>query len=404
MRDKKICVIGLGYIGLPTSVMLANNKFSVNGVDISEDVVNSINSGKSHIVEPGLQEQLKSAVDSGSLIATSSPIVSDIYFICVPTPISFDSDKRPEPNIKYILKALDSIKDILKDGDMLILESTSPVGTTRLLANTLKENKLDISNISIAYCPERVLPGNIMHELVFNDRTIGGINDNSTKNVAEFYRSFIKGEVIETDSDLAELCKLSENSFRDVNIAFANELSMFCDKKGIDVYSLIDLANRHPRVNILDPGIGVGGHCIAVDPWFIVASDYKNSKIIRTAREINIFKTMFLANKIKKVISEYNDINTHVVFFGLSYKPNIDDLRESPAIDIVEEISKEHNSVSVVEPNIDSHPKYNLISIEDGIKNAQLIIFLVKHDEFKELSLESTMTNKTVIDFCGIFS
>lgn len=402
MKDKKVCVIGMGYIGLPTSVMLSLNGFNVIGVDINDNVVSSINKGESHIVEPGLEEHLKQVVENGLLSASSSPEISDVYIICVPTPISFDSNHNPSPNINYILAALDTIKSLLKDGDLLILESTSPVGTTELIASKLEKESIDISNIAIAYCPERVLPGNIMHELVNNDRTVGGINALSTKHASEFYREFVKGDVIETKSKIAELCKLSENSFRDINIAFANELSMFCDAKNIDVYELIELANRHPRVNILQPGIGVGGHCIAVDPWFIVASDSKNSKIIKTAREINLYKTDFIINKIKEVINNTSNSKKNISIFGLAYKPDINDLRESPAVKIVRELHKECYNLTIVEPNICDHSEFSIVSADKAIEDSELLIFLVKHKDFLKTNFKERLTNKTILDFCGI--
>lgn len=402
MKNKKVCVIGMGYIGLPTSVMLSMNGYNVNGVDVNNDVISSVNKGESHIVEPGLEDQLTKVVKNGLLSASSSPEISDVYIICVPTPIGFDLNNKPSPDINYVINALHSIKSLLKDGDLLILESTSPVGTTELIASTLEKEAIDISNIAIAYCPERVLPGNIMHELIHNDRTVGGVNNFSTKRVSKFYKEFIKGEVVETKSKIAELCKLSENSFRDVNIAFANELSMFCDSKDIDVYELIELANRHPRVNILQPGIGVGGHCIAVDPWFIVASDAKNSRIIKTAREINLYKTDFIINKIREAINDPLNSKKTISIFGLAYKPDIDDLRESPAIKIVNELYQEYDNLNVVEPNIDNHPVFKLISAEKAIEDSELLIFLVKHKEFMESNFKEKLLNKTILDFCGI--
>lgn len=283
MENRTVCVVGLGYIGLPTAALLATNGYQVVGVDISVSAVNKINQGLIHIVEPDLDAYVRSAVTAGKLKAFTTPQACDIYMICVPTPLH-DGLSAPEPNINYVLDAIRSIANYIKQGDMLILESTSPVGTTQKIAEVLTQMGLDTSKIFIAYCPERVLPGKIMVELIDNDRVVGGLTHEATKRIADFYRTFVRGLILETDAKTAEMCKLTENSFRDINIAFANELSLICAKDGINVWNLIQLANHHPRVNILQPGVGVGGHCIAIDPWFIVARDPENARIIRAAR------------------------------------------------------------------------------------------------------------------------
>ena len=300
--NKKVCVVGLGYIGLPTSALLANKGYAVSGVDIDPEVVEIINQGNIHIIEPDLDLFVKSAVDSGNLIAYTEPQISDIYIICVPTPFYKDHD-IPLPNIEYVENATDSISSLVKPGDVIILESTSPIGTTNKIKQILEKKGVDIDSIFIAYCPERVLPGNIMNELVANDRIIGGISKVSTDIVSKFYETFVTGKVLKTSAETAEMCKLAENSFRDINIAFANELSMMCSKNGVNVWDLIKLANHHPRVNILQPGTGVGGHCIAVVPWFIVDSAPDEAKLIATARLVNDSKPQFVLRKINQAVN-----------------------------------------------------------------------------------------------------
>ena len=300
-RNKTVCVIGLGYIGLPTAALLANSGYEVIGVDINQSTVNTINKGDIHIVEPELDKFVRNAIVNGNLKAFIKPQIADIFIICVPTPFYKESGS-PKPNIEYVMSAAESISHLIKEGDMIILESTSPVGTTGKIKNIIENTGINIKKISIAYCPERVLPGKIMHELVKNDRIIGGINEESTAAASSFYKTFVDGKVLVTSDKTAEMCKLAENSFRDINIAYANELSMICDKNEIDVWELISLANHHPRVNILQPGTGVGGHCIAVDPWFIVSADQENARIIKTAREVNDFKPSWVINKITEEV------------------------------------------------------------------------------------------------------
>ena len=304
MKKKSVCVIGLGYIGLPTAAVLACKGFSVVGVDLNEKVVKTINEGKNHINENDLGKFVKLAVSSGQLKAFTKIQKSDVYMICVPTPFIINGD-LPKPNIDFVLSAAKSIASFVKSGDSVILESTSPVGTTEKVKQILIESGAKLKGVKIAYCPERVLPGKIMTELVENDRIIGGLTPECSKDIANFYRSFVRGEVIETDAKTAEMCKLTENSFRDLNIAFANELSMLCDNQKVNVWNLISLANRHPRVNILQPGAGVGGHCIAVDPWFIISQDVKNTKLIRRARDVNNYKTNWVLEKIKSAAKSY---------------------------------------------------------------------------------------------------
>jgi UDP-N-acetyl-D-mannosaminuronic acid dehydrogenase len=399
-RKKKVCVIGLGYIGLPTAALLANEGYDVFGVDINQQTVDIINSGKIHIVEPNLDLFVDKAVKSNKLVAVTNPVVSDIFIIAVPTP--FHEGKVP--NIDYVLAATTSILPFVKQGDMIILESTSPIGTTKKIAEILTSSGISLSQIYIAHCPERVLPGNIMKELVFNDRIIGGVNVESTKVVSDFYKEFVKGEVISTDSETAELCKLAENSFRDVNIAFANELSMICEKSNINVWELIRLANRHPRVNILNPGPGVGGHCIAVDPWFIASTFPNESKLIRQARLTNDYKIEWVIEKIIFECNKFRDQNNRqpsIGIFGLAFKPNIDDLRESPAVKI-SSILLERNmlmdQLNFVEPNIEKHELFTLSNIDSTLTKSDIIVFLVSHNEFKNLSTN----DKIVLDFCGI--
>ena len=397
-----VCTLGLGYIGLPTSALIASHNISVHGVDISQNVVDTINAGKIHIIEPDLDKAVASAVASGFLKAATTPVAADTYLIVVPTP--FKSGNH-EPDISYIQAATEAILPLLKDNDLYIIESTSPVGTTERMRDFIFSKRPELTNkIYVAYCPERVLPGNVMYELVHNDRVIGGVDEASTKKAVAFYRQFVKGELHQTNARTAEMCKLTENSSRDVQIAFANELSLICDKADIDVWELIRLANKHPRVNILQPGSGVGGHCIAVDPYFITAEFPMESQIIGKAREINNYKAFWCAKKIKKTIQEFelkHNRVPNVALMGLAFKPNIDDLRQSPAVYIAQKVLQEANDETyfIVEPNIDNHPYYKVTAVEDAIEKADIIAFLVAHNEFKELSLGE---DKVVLDFCGV--
>ena len=397
--NKTISVIGLGYIGLPTAALLASRGYKVYGIDVSEAVVNTINQGEIHIVEPDLAHYVSSAVESGNLKAFTQIHEADIYMICVPTPFHNNSE-LPTPNTNFIKDAIKSILPCIKNGDMIILESTSPVGTSDMINEQLCKEGLDHLEVSIAYCPERVLPGNIMKELVYNARVIGGINDSSTKAAANFYKTFVIGDILQTDARTAEMCKLTENSFRDVNIAFANELSIICDKNRVDVWELIRLANQHPRVEILQPGTGVGGHCIAVDPWFIASQDPENSNIIKTAREVNDSKPRWVVDKIMN-IAELSDTKK-IACLGLAFKPNIDDLRESPSVEVVNSLIKKGFEVSCVEPNISQHNQFNLIDLDKALDQFDVIAILVKHREFVDKDILRILTNKNALDFCGI--
>ncbi|WP_206100044.1 UDP-N-acetyl-D-mannosamine dehydrogenase [Pandoraea sp. XY-2] len=406
MVKKTVCVVGLGYIGLPTAALLASNGYEVVGVDINAHAVETINRGEIHIVEPDLDTYVRAAVTAGRLKAFTSPQPADVYMICVPTPFR-EGEGIPQPNIDYVLSATRSIAPLLKAGDVVILESTSPVGTTQAMADTLREAGVDVSGIHMAYCPERVLPGKIMTELVENDRVVGGLEPQATKVVGDFYRAFVRGAVLDTDAKTAEMCKLTENSFRDVNIAFANELSLVCAKERINVWQLIALANRHPRVNILQPGVGVGGHCIAVDPWFIVARNPEETRIIRSAREVNNFKTIWAIDQIKIAVADASarlGSKPKIALLGLAFKPDIDDLRESPAVHVATALQAQNYDVVAVEPNIESHDQFALKSLEDALDQADVFAVLVKHRQFMTKDVNASLAKAGALDFCGIFA
>jgi len=399
---KKVCVIGLGYIGLPTAALLANRGYEIHGVDVVQDVVDTINRGEIHIVEPDLDTFVRAAVQSGKLKANTKPTEADVFIIAVPTPFHKSGYDIPTPNIDYVISATKSIAPYVKEGDIVILESTSPVGTTEKIEEILKENGVNTEKVYIAHCPERVLPGKIMTELVENDRIVGGLTKEATKKVSEFYKTFVNGEILQTNAKTAELCKLTENSFRDVNIAFANELSVICDKYGIDIWELRTLANHHPRVNILYPGVGVGGHCIAVDPWFIVSDNKENAKLIKTAREVNNYKTEWVIEKIKNEALKFemeHKRRTKIACMGLAFKPDIDDLRESPSLYITRRLRNEKLDILPVEPNIEKFDEFEIYNYKDAIGKADIIVFLVAHKEFKHLKVDKT---KKVLDFCGV--
>jgi UDP-N-acetyl-D-mannosaminuronic acid dehydrogenase len=393
--------MGMGYIGLPTAALLANRGYQVHGVDVNQHAIDTINRGEIHIVEPVLDTFVRSAVQSGSLMANINPAESDIFMIAVPTPFHADElnevTNSPIPNVDYIVDATKRIAPYVKSGNLILLESTSPVGTTEMMADVLKKEGVDINSVFIAHSPERVLPGHIMRELIENDRVVGGVNNNSTTVAAEFYRTFVEGEVLETTAKVAEMAKLTENSFRDVNIAFANELSMLCDDIDIDVGELIFLVNKHPRVNVLNPGCGVGGHCISVDPWFIVDNANGKAKMIEQARRTNDYKADWVIEKIKNKVLQFEKskgIRPTIVCMGLAFKPDVDDLRESPALYIVKELNKSIN-IKVVEPNIRNYKGLELIELKEGLE-LDICIYLVAHSQFKGVHIKENDLN-----FCG---
>ena len=402
MNKPEVVMIGLGYIGLPTAALIASNKVYVHGVDINSKVVETINKGQIHIIEPELDSAVANAVKEGYLKAGISPVEANAYLIVVPTPFK---DKN-EPDISFVESATLAVLPLLKTDDLYIIESTSPVGTTEKMMHLIYSERPELKGLlNIAYCPERVLPGNVMHELVHNDRVIGGVDKKSTEKAVAFYRQFIKGNLHSTNARTAEMCKLVENSSRDVQIAFANELSLICDKADINVWELIELANKHPRVNILQPGCGVGGHCIAVDPYFIVSDYPMESNIIGTAREVNNYKSFWCAEKVKTTKLEFqlkHGRKPSIALMGLAFKPNIDDLRESPAKYIAQKVLQNSNNEEyyIVEPNITEHKVFKLTNYKEAVQKAEIIVFLVAHKEFKTLQLDE---NKVVLDFCGVF-
>lgn len=418
MQFETISIIGLGYIGLPTAAVFASRKIKVVGVDINADAVDTINRGKIHIVEPDLDMVVHAAVTEGYLRATTQPEPADAFLIAVPTPFK----DGHQPDLDYIESAAKSIAPVLKKGDLVILESTSPVGATEKMADWLAEARPDLSfpqthgtesDIRVAHCPERVLPGHVLRELVQNDRVIGGMTPKCSEAAASLYKIFVEGECVITNARTAEMCKLTENSFRDVNISFANELSIICEKLDINVWELIKLANRHPRVKILQPGPGVGGHCIAVDPWFIVSAAPTESKLVRAAREVNDSKPAWVVEKVKlavnKFLMRYPDKTTKdiiIACFGLAFKPDIDDLRESPALEITRKLAMKHQgSVWAVEPNIDIltiHESFELVSTKEALEKADIHVLLVDHTEFKHIDYINN-SNKILIDTKGIW-
>ena len=398
----KACFMGLGYIGLPTAIIAVKNGVQVTGVDINPTVVTMTNEGRLHIVEPGLEEMLQEVVANGSLRARTTPETSDAYFMVVPTPFKGNH----EPDVSYVEAATRAVLPFLKEGDLYVIESTSPVGTTEKMRDLIFQERPELEGkLFIAYCPERVLPGNVIHELVHNDRVIGGIDEASTEKAIAFYRQFVQGTLHRTNCKTAEMCKLTENSSRDVQIAFANELSFICDKAGINVWELIELANKHPRVNILQPGCGVGGHCIAVDPYFITADFPMESRLIASAREINNYKSFWCAEKIENAMLRFeleHGRKPTVAMMGLAFKPNIDDLRESPAKYIVTKVMQSCNNadILVVEPNIREHKVFKLTDYKEAYDRADIVVMLVAHNPFKELPWTE---DKVILDFCGIY-
>ena len=399
--NPEVVTIGLGYIGLPTSALIASHGTNVLGVDINQSVVDTINQGKIHIIEPDLDAIVSKAVSNGFLKASTKPTSAEVYLIVVPTPFKGNH----EPDISFVEAATKGIIPLLKKGDLYIIESTSPIGTTEKMQKLIFASRPELEGaIHIAYCPERVLPGNVMHELVENDRVIGGVDEAATQKAISFYSKYVKGALHATNARTAEMCKLVENSSRDSQIAFANELSLICDKADINVWELINLANKHPRVNILQPGCGVGGHCIAVDPYFIVSDYPAESKMIGTAREVNNYKSFWCAEKIQNEKLQFelkHGRKPKTALMGLAFKPNIDDLRESPAKYIAQKVLQNSNNEEhfIVEPNIESHSVYKLTDYKYASENADIIVFLVAHDAFKESLISS---DKIILDFCGI--
>jgi len=394
-----VVMMGLGYIGLPTAALIASRNLKVTGVDIRKQVVETINQGKIHIVEPDLDGLVHHVVKKGFLTAATEPIEADVYLIAVPTPFK----ENHVPDLSYVLSATKNLIPTLKKGALVILESTSPVGTTRKIEELIYKERPELKgHLYIAYCPERVLPGNILHELKHNDRAIGGIDEQSTKKAIDFYKHFVVGELHSTNAQTAEMVKLVENASRDNQIAFANELSIICDKAGINVWEMIALANKHPRVNILNPGTGVGGHCIAVDPWFIVSEFPKESQLIKKSRESNVYKTEWVLEKIKNKALAFKIENSRdpiIACMGLAFKPNIDDLRESPALYVADKLKKEGFATLEIEPNLRAESDRALTSVSEAIQKADIIVYLVAHKDFKGLKINR---NKIVLDFCGI--
>lgn len=399
----KACFMGLGYIGLPTAIIAAKHGIEITGVDINRKVVDMTNQGKLHIVEPGMEELLQEVLKAGMFKASVMSEESDAYFIVVPTPFKGNH----EPDISYVETATRTVIPFLKEGDLYVIESTSPVGTTERMKDIIFGLRPELKGkIYIAYCPERVLPGNVIYELVHNDRVIGGMDEASTDKAIGFYSQFVKGSLHRTNSKTAEMCKLTENSSRDVQLAFANELSVICDKAGVDVWELVKLANKHPRVNILWPGCGVGGHCIAVDPYFITADFPIESQLISKAREINNYKAFWCAEKVQGTMLKF-ELDHHrkpvVAMMGLAFKPDIDDLRESPAKYITTKVLQGCNNadILIVEPNVASHSVFKLTDYQDAYEKADIIVFLVAHKEFKSLPFNP---DKVIMDFAGVFS
>jgi UDP-N-acetyl-D-mannosaminuronic acid dehydrogenase len=412
-----VSVIGLGYIGLPTAAVLASRGVSVIGVDVNSEIVDTINDGRIHIVESELDVLVHGVVRAGKLQAFTKPQKAQAFLIAVPTPITADH----QPDMEYVEKATRSIAPVLEKGNLVVLESTSPVGSTELMAQWLADERPDlkfphqageIADVNIAYCPERVLPGAVVRELVQNDRVIGGMTARCAKRASDLYRTFVQGDCLISDARTAEMTKLTENAFRDVNIAFANELSMICDKIGIDVWELIALANRHPRVNILRPGPGVGGHCIAIDPWFIVASAPDEAKLIRQSREVNDHKPDWVIQKVREAIDglKRTKKDVSVACLGLSFKANIDDLRESPSLDIVRSLALDKSAkILVVEPYIKQLPaslgalaNVRLLGLAEAIDKADIVVLLVDHDDFRGMDANA-LTGKVLIDTRGMF-
>ncbi len=395
-----VVMMGLGYIGLPTAALMASRGYHVLGVDINPEVVNTINRGEIHIVEPDLEGLVKKMTEEGRLKAATEPASSEVFMIAVPTPVT----DQKAADLKYVESATRMIIPHLQAGNLVIIESTSPVGTTEKMLTLIEAERPELKGkIHMAYCPERVLPGKILYELTHNSRAIGGIDEISTQKAMNFYARFVDGELYPTNARTAEMVKLVENASRDVQIAFANELSLIADKAGIDVWELIELANKHPRVNILRPGTGVGGHCIAVDPWFIVSDFSDEARLIKTAREVNTYKTLWVIEKIKNTARAFENLNGKkptIAAMGLAFKPDIDDLRESPSLFIAEYLHNEGHDILAVEPNLkqQSLDGLSLYDYKNAIEQADIIAFLVAHKEFKNLKIPRDR-NRIILDF-----
>jgi UDP-N-acetyl-D-mannosaminuronic acid dehydrogenase len=400
-KKPSVVMVGLGYIGLPTAALIASRGLHVTGVDVHQHVVDTINKGQIHIVEPDLDGLVHHVVHKSFLKATLTPETADVYLIAVPTPFK----DNYVPDVSYVLAAVSKITPTLEKGALVILESTSPVGTTRLIEKQIYKDRPELEgHIFIAYCPERVLPGNILYELKHNDRAIGGINKISTQKAIDFYKYFVVGTLHPTNAKTAEMVKLVENASRDNQIAFANELSIICDKAGINVWDMIALANKHPRVNILNPGTGVGGHCIAVDPWFIVSEFPEESGLIKKSRETNNYKTQWVLEKIKNKALGFKVENSRdavIACMGLAFKPDIDDLRESPALLVAQSLKEASFATLNVEPNLHESLTIEITDTAHAIKSADIIVFLVSHSGFKSLELPE---DKIVLDFCGVLN
>jgi UDP-N-acetyl-D-mannosaminuronic acid dehydrogenase len=395
--DQKVCVMGLGYVGLPTAAVLASRGYAVRGVDVNPKAVDTINSGKAHIVEPDLDILVRAAVQTDKLECFTEPAEADVFAICVPTPLGEDN----QPGLDYVRQATEQICPHLREGNLIILESTSPPGTTEMIADIVQQKTgMTAPQVMFAHAPERVLPGKVLREIVENDRIIGGIDDASTDACAQFYQTFVTGTIHKTTARTAETAKLVENAYRDVNIAFANELSLLSEELKLDVWELIGLANRHPRVNILQPGPGVGGHCIAVDPWFLVAAAPKVTPLIRTAREVNDAKPHWVVERVLQRAERFK--KPRVACLGLAYKPDIDDLRESPAVEIVKDL-KQRNELEllVVEPYLPEHPDFELTPLEEAVTGADIIVLLVAHRQFRHMPA-NWLAEKVIIDTCGV--
>lgn len=419
MRIDRVCVVGLGYIGLPTAALLAHNEIDVFGCDIDQTIVNTINSGKVHIAEKGLKNLVAKAVSNNRLSASITPTIADAYIIAVPTPLKTVAAAFPEPEITYVETAFRSIAPLLKKGDLIILESTSPVGTTSKMASLLGELRPDLKfpkkadkkpDVNLIYCPERMIPGNALSELVSNSRIIGGMTALCCEAAEKLYRLFVSGELYRTSSETAEMVKLTENASRDVEIAFANELSIVCDYLNLDVWEVIELSNMHPRVNILQPGPGVGGHCIAIDPWFIVSSAPEQTTLLQTARKINDQKPLWVVEKIKCAITEFLSTNptknikdVKIAFYGATFKPDVDDLRESPAIAVIDEVKGFHaENLMIVEPNVEHAEisEIRIVDMEFAYANADISVLLVNHKEFTARERPSSL----IVDTKGIWN